>query len=45
MLREGMPDDMLGVIDGALLVDLWPDLVLPREVRDAWRSVIGEVSG
>jgi len=26
--------------DGALLVDLWDELVLPREVRAAWQPVI-----
>ena len=44
-LREGMPPDIKGSIDGALLVDLWTDLVLPREIRDAWQPVIdGAVS-
>jgi len=27
-------------IDGALLVDLWDDLVLPRAVRSAWAPLI-----
>jgi transcriptional regulator with XRE-family HTH domain len=40
MLREGMPADLLRFIDGALLVDLWPDLIIPREVREAWQPVI-----
>jgi hypothetical protein len=43
VLREGTPADILGIVDGALLVDLWPDLVLPREVRDAWQPIIDEV--
>lgn len=42
VLREGMPGDIQSVIDGALLVDGWSDLVLPRDVRDAWRSVVEE---
>lgn len=42
VLREGMPADILRIIDGALLVDVWPELVLPREVRDAWRDVVEE---
>lgn len=42
VLREGMPADILRVIDGALLVDVWPEIVLPREVRDAWRDVVEE---
>jgi hypothetical protein len=35
-----MPSDIKGSVDGALLVDLWTDLVLPREIRDAWQPVI-----
>lgn len=40
VLREGGPDDILTYIDGALLVDLWDDLVLPRDVRAAWGPLI-----
>jgi hypothetical protein len=43
VLREGTPTDILGFVDGALLVDLWPDLILPREVRDAWQPIIDGV--
>ena len=39
-LREGMPAEIKRFIDGALLLDLWADLVLPREIRDAWQPVI-----
>jgi hypothetical protein len=27
-------------VDGVLLVELWDDLVLPRDVRSAWRPLI-----
>ncbi len=40
VLREGGPDDVLTYIDGALLVDLWDELVLPREIRAAWQGLI-----
>lgn len=40
VLREGTPTDVLTYIDGALLVDLWDELVLPRDVREAWAPVI-----
>jgi len=40
VLREGGPDDIGGLIDGALLVDLWDELVLPRRLRDAWQPLI-----
>lgn len=40
VLREGTPDDMRSFIDGALLVDLWDELVLPRRLRSAWDPVL-----
>jgi transcriptional regulator with XRE-family HTH domain len=40
VLREGRPEDILKYVDGALLVDLWDDLVLPRSLRAAWQPVI-----
>lgn len=40
VLREGTPDDIERFVDGALLVDLWGDLVLPAEIRAAWQQVI-----
>ena len=41
-LREGTAGDLLRYVDGTLLVDLWAELVLPREVRAAWQRVIDE---
>lgn len=43
VLREGTERDVLRYIDGALLVDAWDDLVLPREVRSAWTPVVDRV--
>ena len=40
VLQEGRPADILAYVDGALLIDLWDDLVLPRPVRSAWAPVI-----
>ncbi|MFP5021859.1 helix-turn-helix transcriptional regulator [Pseudonocardia phyllosphaerae] len=40
VLREGTADDVLAYIDGALLIDLWPDLVLPEGVRAAWEPLV-----
>lgn len=45
VLREGQPQDVLDYVDGALLVDLWPDLVLPRNVRAAWQPLVDSVLG
>lgn len=40
VLREGVPDDVLACVDGALLIDLWDDLVLPASIRAAWNRVV-----
>jgi transcriptional regulator with XRE-family HTH domain len=40
VLREGSPEDVLRYIDGVLLIDVWPELVVPRDVRAAWESVV-----
>lgn len=44
VLQEGTPADILAYVDGALLVDLWEDLVLPRTVRSAWAPLISPPS-
>jgi len=41
LLQEGRAQDIRRFVDGALLVDLWGELVLPRAVRGAWAGVIG----
>jgi transcriptional regulator with XRE-family HTH domain len=45
VLREGSDADVLAYVDGALLVDLWDELVLPRAVRAAWAPLIDQVRG
>jgi hypothetical protein len=45
VLREGRPADIESIVDGALLVDLWTDLVLPRQLRTAWQVLIDEAVG
>lgn len=40
VLREGGPQDVLDYVDGALLLDLWDELVLPSTIRSAWHPVI-----
>lgn len=40
VLREGMPRDIVRYVDGALLVDVWSDLVLPRQIRSEWAATI-----
>lgn len=41
VLREGGPEDIITYVDGALLVDLWDKIVLPRDIRHAWDPVVG----
>ncbi len=42
VLREGRPEDIEALVDATLLVDLWDDLVLPRQIRSAWQPLIDE---
>ncbi len=43
VLREGSGQDICDYIDGALLVDLWPDLVLPAQLRREWQPLIDTI--
>jgi transcriptional regulator with XRE-family HTH domain len=45
VLREGRPVDIESVVDGALLVDLWDELVIPKQLRTAWTPLVDEASG
>jgi len=40
VLGEGAPADLLRYVHGALLVDLWPELVLPCDLRAAGQPVV-----
>ncbi len=40
VLRECGADDTLEHVDGALLVDLWPEIVVPRDIRALWEPLI-----
>jgi hypothetical protein len=37
-------EDLHGLLNRELLVDLWPSLWLPRRVRDLWESRFPELS-
>lgn len=45
VLREGTEVDLLRYVDGALLVDVWDDLILPAALRSAWAPVISRYRG
>ena len=40
VLREGRPEDIESVVDGVLLCEAWPDLVLPRSLVASWSPLI-----
>lgn len=40
LLREGEPADLERWVDGFLLVDVWPELVLPAALRRLWEPVV-----
>jgi len=40
VLREGGPDDIATTIDEVLLHEVWPDLVLPRDLRRSWQPLM-----
>ncbi|MFD2839642.1 helix-turn-helix domain-containing protein [Populibacterium corticicola] len=40
VMTEGTPEDMLGILDASLLIDAWPDLLLPRDLAPHWRHLI-----
>lgn len=45
VLREGRPSDIESIVDGALLIDLWAELVLPRRLRAAWQPLVDATRG
>ena len=45
VLREGRPADIESIVDGALLVDQWDEIVLPRRLRTAWQPIIDAIRG
>jgi hypothetical protein len=45
VLREGIGEDIGHFVDGALLADLWEELVLPAGVRRAWQPLIDAAGG
>lgn len=44
LLVEGDQHMMMRWVDGALLVDVWTELVLPAKIRAAWESAVEAAS-
>ncbi|WP_346434157.1 helix-turn-helix transcriptional regulator [Nonomuraea composti] len=42
LLCGGGPGELLGHVDGVLLIDLWDELVLPDDIRGAWQPLVEE---
>jgi transcriptional regulator with XRE-family HTH domain len=45
VIREGLAEDLLTYIDGALLLDSWSELVIPQDVRLLWQPLISSQFG
>jgi transcriptional regulator with XRE-family HTH domain len=45
VLREGTGQDIAHYVDGALLADIWPELILPTQVRQEWQPLIDTARG
>lgn len=45
VIREGGAQDLRMYLDGALLLDSWSDLVLPRDVRALWQPLVDAAFG
>lgn len=40
LMRRGLPYEMRGWMDGALLVDVWDDLKITNVIRQAWQPAV-----
>ena len=45
VLAEGGPDEISAFVDGALLIDAWPEIFLPKDIRRAWQPIIDRALG
>jgi hypothetical protein len=45
VMREGRPVDIESIVDGALMVDLWDEMVLPKRLRAAWQPLLDDARG
>lgn len=44
LLVEGIPEMIQRWVDGALLVDIWPELRLPEKIRTTWTPAVEAAS-
>ena len=40
LIQEGRPENFLSVMDGTLLLDMWEELFLPRDIRPTWEPIV-----
>lgn len=45
LLNYGQPEMIEQAVDGALLVDVWREVKLPKPIREAWAPLIASASG
>lgn len=43
VLNEGTVDDLVQILHRDQLIEVWPELVLPRRVREMWQSRFPEL--
>jgi transcriptional regulator with XRE-family HTH domain len=42
VLQEGNPGDISSIIDGALLIDLWNEIVISKKIRSEWQPLVDQ---
>ncbi len=45
VLNEGTVEDLVQIVNRGRLLEVWPDLMLARRVREMWESRFPELSG
>ena len=44
VVRDGLPEDQAAFLDRETLLELWPDLNLPRRCRETWTAKFPELA-
>lgn len=42
LLKYGRPDQIYSYLDGDALVEVWAEMILPRDVRAAWAPIVAD---
>jgi len=44
VVRDGLPNEQVALLDRDMLLELWPDLNLPRRCRETWTAKFPELA-